>query len=236
MSYSVCFRPGMEDLNPDLTVKNRCLLRLCEDTAGFHSDAVGDGLLHMGETNYAWILLAWNLRVLKRPRYGSPLTVITHPREIARVHAWRDFEIRDDAGDLAAEATSKWIVIQADTHSVIRVPEIMHTLYPEEPGNSLSGWRPGRLSEPEQPLAAAEAVIRPTDTDMLGHLHNLCYLDLAENMLPDQVPGAFDHVTIVYKNEVRAGQQVRCLLAQEEEGHSVTITGPAGICSQVHFW
>jgi len=236
MSYTASFRPGMEDLNPDLTVKNRCLLRLCEDTAGFHTDSVGDGLLTMGDTNYAWILLAWNLQVLQRPRYGTVLTVTTHPREIARVHAWRDFEIRDSSGALLAEATSKWIVVQADNHAVMRIPEIMHELYPEEAGSSLAGWRPQRLDLPEHPLAWEEVIIRCSDTDMLGHLHNLCYLDLAENMLPEDCPGAFNHVTVVYKNEVKAGDIVSCLYEKEGGSHSVTITGPSGICAQVQMW
>ena len=48
MSFTAVFRPGMEDLGAGMLVKNRSLLRFCEDTAGFHTDTEGVGTVLIG--------------------------------------------------------------------------------------------------------------------------------------------------------------------------------------------
>ena len=238
MGYTAYFRPGMEDLNPDRTVKNRSLLRMCEDTAGFHTDSVGDGLTVMDRTGYAWILLAWQLQVYERPCYGQKLTVSTWPRQMARVHAWRDFAIKDEQGQLLAEATSKWIVVSALDHAVMKIPAHMADLYPEEPGGGLSGWRPARPAIPERAEREEIRTIRRSRTDMLGHLHNLCYLDLAEDLLPESAgaPGRLNHVTIQYKTEIRADEDVRLMYCAENGRYAVTVAGEGGLCAQIEMW
>ncbi|MCQ2452623.1 MAG: thioesterase [Oscillospiraceae bacterium] len=238
MSYSASFQPGMEDLNPDLTVKNRSLLRYCEDTAGFHTDSLGDGLLQLNSTGQAWILMAWYMEVFKRPQYGDTLTVATWPRQMAKVHAWRDFRICDGEGSLLAEATSKWIVVEGENHRVVRIPERMRMLYPEEPGGALSQWRPERVTLPVNRGRKAEVIIPRSRTDLLGHMHNLCYLDLAEDALPEKIgqPGSFPHVSMVFKSELKAGEKAVCSCEQVDGQFRITLCHDDDLCAQVCLW
>ncbi len=67
MSFTAVFRPGMEDLGAGMLVKNRSLLRFCEDTAGFHTDTEGVGLRGMEERGLAWAPLGWDVAVYARP-------------------------------------------------------------------------------------------------------------------------------------------------------------------------
>lgn len=238
MGFSSVFQPGMEDLNPDLSVKNRSLLRFCEDVAGFHTDSLGDGLLSMNETGQAWILMAWYLEVYQRPRYGEPLTVTTWPRQMAKVHAWRDFSICDRRGNRLAEATSKWIVVENGSHRVVRIPERMQELYPEEAGGTLAAWRPDRIELPETAERECVFPVRRSQADLLGHLHNLCYLDFAEDTLPEAagVPGAKNHVSLVFKSELKAGECVTCRYRNSESQHQVHFCQGENLCARVCLW
>ena len=237
MPYTAVFRPGMGDLGPDLLVRNSSLLRFCEDTAGFHCDSLGAGLRELGEAGAAWVLLAWQLAVYRRPRYGTALTTATWARQVNRVHSWRDFSIRDEDGGLLAEATSRWIVVRNGDHAVTTIPPEIIARFPVEPGGGLAGWKPRHPEEPEAPLLEAESVIRTSDTDMLGHLHNLNYIRLAEDMLPPEEggPELAERLMIQYRGEVRAGDTVRCLLSEKEGLRTVTVMGPSGISAEVSF-
>lgn len=237
MGFSAVFRPGMEDLGAGMLVKNRSLLRFCEDTAGFHTDTENVGLRGMGERGLAWVLLAWDLAVYRRPAYGKDLTVTTRVRQTNRVHSWRDFTITGPGGDLLAEATSRWIVVQTKDHAVVPMPEDILRLFPEESGGGLAGWRARRLDDLPEPEAQATTGILRSRTDMLGHLHNLEYLSMAEDMLPAEAgdPGLIDVVTLRFRNEVRAGDTVRCLFSSFEGGGRVDILGPKGISASVCF-
>ncbi len=237
MGFSAIFRPGMEDLGTGMLVKNRSLLRFCEDTAGFHTDTENVGLRGMEAQGLAWVLLAWDLAVYKRPSYGQELTVTTRVRQTNRVHSWRDFYVFDPGRTLLAEATSRWIVVRREDHAVVPIPDGIVRLFPEESGGGLAGWRARRLEEQTEPEAEASIEIRRGRTDMLGHLHNLEYLTMAEDMLPAECgdPGLIDILTIRFKNEVRAGDTVRCLRFSREGGKRVDILGPKGLSATVCF-
>ena len=235
MGFSAVFRPGMEDLGAGMLVKNRSLLRFCEDTAGFHTDTENVGLRGMEDQGIAWVLLAWDLAVYRRPAYGQELTVTTQVRKTNRAHCWRDFFVYGPEGDLMAEAASRWIVVRKEDHAVVTIPERISRLFPEEPGGSLAGWRAGRLDDPEDPASESSVRIPRSRTDTLGHLHNLEYLSMAEDMIPEEAgdPGLIDALTVRFKNEVRAGDTVRCLLSAYEGGRRVDILGPKGLSATV---
>ena len=237
MSFTAAFRPGMEDLGAGLLVRNRSLLRFCEDTAGFHSDSAGIGLAGLDEMGWAWVLLAWNLAVTERPRYGTELMVTTWVRETNRVHSWRDFRICNSEGRLLAEAASRWIIVQKEDHAILPIPPSVSGVFPAEPGGSLAGWKARRLPELTEAEEERVFVIDRSRTDMLGHLHNLGYLDLAEDMIPGERgdPGLIDTVTLRFKNEVRAGETVHCLCAGFGDGQRVDVVGPRGLSASVCF-
>lgn len=237
MSFSAVFRPGMEDLRAGLLVRNRSLLRFCEDTAGFHSDSAGIGLAGLDGMGSAWVLLAWNLAVTERPRYGTELTVTTWVRETNRVHCWRDFLIRDPDGRLLAEAASRWIIVRKEDHAILPIPPSVSGVFPPEPAGSLAGWKARRLPEMTEPEEETTRMIDRSRTDMLGHLHNLGYLDLAEDMIPEALgdPGLIDAVTLRFKNEVRAGEKVSCLRTRSGDGQRVDVMGPRGLSASVCF-
>ena len=63
------------------------------------------------------------------------------------------------------------------------------------------------------------------DIDVIGHMHNLYYLDLAYEALPEDVyqKRLLDNIRIMYKKEIKLGDTVICRYAYNDNKHIVTI-------------
>ena len=72
------------------------------------------------------------------------------------------------------------------------------------------------------------------DIDLNGHMHNLYYLDLAYEVLPEKVyeQRPFDNFRIQYKKEVKLGDVVKCRYTFKDGEHIVSIFNSDG--SRVH--
>ncbi len=56
-------------------------------------------------------------------------------------------------------------------------------------------------------------------------MHNLYYLDLAYEALPEEVyqKRPFDHVRITYKKEIKLGNTITCNYTKQNQKHIITI-------------
>ena len=63
------------------------------------------------------------------------------------------------------------------------------------------------------------------DIDVNKHMHNLNYLDLANEALPEEVysNNNFNDIRISYKKEIKLGETVKCKYTFENDKHIVTV-------------
>ena len=66
---------------------------------------------------------------------------------------------------------------------------------------------------------------RRRDIDVIGHMHNLYYLYLAYETLPEEEYNKrpFNHVRIQYKNQIKLGETAKCKYTKEDEENIVVI-------------
>ena len=96
MIYKEKFKIGLKDVWAKDEVSNIAILEYLEDIAAYHSDSVGIGINTTEDTHLNWLLLDWEVEVLKRPKYGQVLDIHTWSRGIEKFYAYRDFEIYDE--------------------------------------------------------------------------------------------------------------------------------------------
>ena len=73
--------------------------------------------------------------------------------------------------------------------------------------------------------------IRRKEIDLNGHLHNLCYLDIALEILPEEVyyERDFKEIRITYRKEIKADEkEITCKYKKENGTHTVGIYGQNG--------
>ena len=226
MIFEDNYKLQIRDTRLNSEVTNKALLGIMENIAGMHSAKVGFGLTDIPKTNLTWILLDWKLEVKKRVKYGDQVHVKTWSRYIYKCYAYRDFEIYDTNQNLVAIATSKWVLIDVNKNRIIRVEDEVANKYESETDKSVFNIKElDKLKEPESFLSQVEYTVCRRDIDVYKHMHNLYYLDLAYEALPEDVYYAPElaNVRITYKKEIKLGDKVNCKYTKENNKHIVII-------------
>ncbi len=224
MIYKDKFKIGLKDIGKDNKIKNRAILEFLEDIGGYHSDIAGYGVNNIEETKLTWILLDWKLEVIDRPTYGTELEIHTWGRGMNKYFTYRDYEIYDQNGKLCAKATSKWTLINITNRKLERLTEeIMEKYHPEE--HMVFSEELKKIDAPEEIISTLEYTVIRKDIDLNKHMHNLYYLDLAYEALPEDVyeKRPFNNVRIVYKKEIKLGDKVKCHYSKRDNKNIVVI-------------
>ena len=220
MFYKLSQTIGLKDVDKNCKVKNVAILEMLENAAGGHSDAVGYGMLDIDNTGITFVLLDWYVRVLDRPGYSEDLTVSTWGRPEKRMMSLiRDYELRDSNDKLRALATSRWVIIDMNRHRITRVtPEILDAFGAEEK----QVFETDPMIKIDRPKAAASdiheaepelmgtSIIGRSALDLVGHVHNIKYIDMAEDMMPADIwaQAPFDNFRIHYRKEITEGEKI----------------------------
>lgn len=218
------FNFSIRDINKNTELTNKSILGFFEDIGGYHSDIVGFGLKNIEETKISWVLLHWKMKVIKRIKYGDSINVKTWSRGSIRSSCFRDFEIYNKNNELCVIATSKWTVIHLEK-GLIRLTDDIIGKYESEAKTVFENYNFDRLKEPENNTLTFEYTIQRRDIDINKHMHNLCYLDLAYEALPENIyeGNNLDNVEIMYKSGAYLGDTVKCFYSNIENEHFVTI-------------
>ena len=225
MIFKEKFKMGLNAIGKDNRIKNISILKILENIGGYHSDIAGYGSNDIATNKLTWILLDWKLKVLNRPKYGQTLDVHTWARVGNRFFTYRDFEIYDEKGTLCAIATSKWTLINIEEGKMERITEEVISKYNTEEKEVFPGEKLDKLQMPEEFLSSINYTVKRKDIDINKHMHNLYYLDLAYEALPEEVYDLrpFDNVRIMYKKEIKYGDTVMCKYTKKDDKYIVVI-------------
>lgn len=220
------FYIGLSDINTEKELTNTCLLKYLEDVAGLHSEIAGYGVTDMNTTRKSWILLSWKVKILDRPLVNDTLKIKTWSRYIDRFYAFRDFEVRNQYDEIICIATSKWVFIDIDKGKLIKVSnEISEKYKPEENCKVFEEHDLEKLQEPNSYSNKVEFKITRNLIDINKHLHNIYYLDIAKEALPEEVglSNELNSFEVMYKKEIKLGEKVKACYSKEEGYHYVAI-------------
>ena len=226
MIYKEKFKTGLKDIDKNNLIKNRAILEIFENIGSYHSDLVKFGANDIEQTKKSWILMDWKIQVIKRPKYGEILEVHTWCKDGGRLHTYRDYEIYNEKAELCVKGTSKWVLIDIETGKMTKIEKDLMDKYTLEEKNVFNEKEMDKLKAPEKFETSIEYKVNRKDIDINNHMHNLYYLDLAYEALPQEIYGKrpFNYVRISYKKEIKFGDIVECKYAKENEKNIVVIT------------
>lgn len=206
-------------------ITNTGMLSILEDIACKHSDTVGLGLMDIPVTHLSWVLLAWKVKILRRVSYGTNLRVTTWAKAANKFQTCRDFEVFDENGSVVCIATSKWALIDTQKESITRITDEIISLYCPEERNVFEDSELSKIVAPESFSSEYTYVTQRRDIDVNKHMHNLNYLAVAYEALPEAVytQMQFNHIEIMYKKSIRLGDTVKCFYTTSDNVHYITI-------------
>ena len=216
----------LSEIGKDNKATNKAILSYLEDVGGIHSNLAGYGVMDMPTTHLTWVLVEWKLQVLRRPKYNEKLIVTTWSKNSLRCYAFRDFEIFDEKGEVIAKAISKWVLVNIEEEKIVRIDEeLLNKYQPELEKTVFENEEFEKIREPENYEKEIEYVVKRLDIDVNKHMHNLNYIELANEALPEEVYNQkqFDNVRITYKKEIKLGDTVKCKYTFEDGKHIVVV-------------
>ena len=234
MIFKEQFTMQLKDIGKENYMKNRAILEIFENIGTHHSDIAGYGPNDILRTGVTWVLLDWKVQVIKRPKYGDKLDVATWGRTMKKVYTYRDFEMRDETGKLCVIGTSKWVLIDINTGRITRITDEVKEKYEPEEDNVFNVEELDKLKAPAEYSKEMNYTVSRRDIDLNGHMHNLYYLDLAYEVLPEEIyeQRPYDNFRIQYKKEVKYGDKVKCRYTFKDGEHIINICSEDG--SLVH--
>ena len=227
MQYEKEYTIGAREIGKNNSLTNLGILALLEDIAGLHSDSVGYGVKDIETKKRAWILMEWKVKVLKRLEFANKLKVKTWARTIEkpRFFTYRDFEIHDENNQLVAIATTKWVLIDTEKGKISKIDFDLINLYNPESICVFDIEDIEKLTIPDEVDNIIMYKTKRADIDVNNHMHNLNYLSLAYEALPDEVYNKpeYNNIRITYKHQIKLGDTVKCCYSFKENKHTVVI-------------
>lgn len=216
----------LSEIGKDNKATNKAILSYLEDIGGIHSNKAGYGVYEIPQTHLSWVLLGWRLHVIRRPNYAEKIKILTWSKDAIKYYTFRDFKVYDEQENLIAIASSKWVLLDIEKGKIVKIaPEILEKYEPELNKAVFEKEEFDKIKEPDEYQHETEYTVRRADIDVNNHMHNLNYIELANEALPDEVyRGAlFNDVRITYKKEIKFGETVKCKYAFRDDKHVVVV-------------
>ncbi len=178
-SFSLVHRVRYDECGPGWSVRASTYLRLLQELAFAHSEALGFSPRWHESTRLFWLARRLHLEIRAPARHGERLVCTTHIVGARRVMVRRHSSVaREDDGARIAAAEVDWI-LTAEGTTPIRIPEQVASTFPgmERP------VAPTPLAQRRPPTDAPHTSlwIRMSDTDAMGHANNPVYVDLLDD-------------------------------------------------------
>lgn len=216
----------LSEINRENEATNKAILGILEDVGGIHSNIAGYGLLDIKNTHLSWVLLDWKVQIIRRPKYNEKIIAKTWSKESIKFYAYRDFEIYDTKGNVIVKAITKWVLINIQTEKLTRItPEILGKYEPELEKTVFENEDIEKVREPEKIISEVDYKVKRADIDVNNHMHNLNYLELVNEALPEEIyyGRELNNIRISYKKEIKLGETVKCQYSFENGKHIITV-------------
>ncbi len=212
------------DIDNSLNLSLSGALRLMQEAAVMHAAQSGYSVMDVERTRVVWLLVQWRVRLTGQVKWNEPVEVITWPQTMEKLTSNRCFRILDAQGREVAIGESIWLLANADTGRVMRIPQEVADAYDLIPD--------GVFEEPFEKMPhdigekTLSAKVERRDLDTNRHVNNLVYLDYAKEALPVEIPlQDYPEVVIRYHRQLLLGDAFYCYHTALPDGHVVQICG-----------
>ncbi len=218
------FLVRMEDTGKGFGLSNKGFVTMFTNLACLHGNRIGQGLMDRERCHLSWMVVGWRLQVDHRPMLSDTVQGTTWASGYGRLQTTRDFLLFDGQGQ-AARATSSWLVLDEHNTRILRMtPEIVEPYGPEPDKQTFPGYVFPREAPAFEPLRTVELQVSRSMIDCNDHVHNVAYLDLFNEALPeDEDMDRYNDLTLVYRREIRPRQRVVAVFGRAGEERIVLL-------------
>lgn len=229
MKFERNYRIGVEDIGYQNLATNKAILSIMEDVASIHSASVGFGVKEIEINKAAWALLDWKVKVIRRPDYDEEIKAVTWSRGADKLFAYRDFEIFDMDGNCIVIGSSRWLYMDLEKRRPMRIMKDFADRYDSEDKrvfeDELTKLDISQI-DLNNPISSLDYKLVRRDMDYNGHMHNISYIDIANEIIPKDLYfyGHFSSIRVEYKKEILQDDAVKVRYYEDNGRYLIIFT------------
>ncbi len=202
------------------------IINYLQDCSTFQSEDVGLGLRYLEERHQAWWLSTWQIVIDRYPMLGEEIMIGTWPYDFKGIYGYRNFFIRDMAGQYLVRANSVWFLFDTQAGRPIRVTEEQIRGYGNPEPRIEMDYAPRHIILPQGYETGEMVVVAKHHLDTNHHVNNAQYVEIAREWLPDDFRIA--ELRVEYKKAAVLGDQILPRVSRIQEGYVVALCDSAG--------
>ena len=180
--YQFKSRVRFSETDAHQTMTLYAILNCFQDCSIFHSEHAGIGISSLTEQGYAWILSSWQTVIDRYPTLGEEITISTWAYRFKGFYGYRNFSIRDAAGNTAAYANTIWTLMDLHTGLPVKVPEDMAERYGLDEPYPMEN-APRKIKLPGDGISMEPLTVHKFQIDTNQHMNNAQYVLMAQEYL-----------------------------------------------------
>ena len=207
-------------------------IRLCQEVSEYHSNATGVGYEELLKQNRAWVISRAYYVLYRRPASFEKIMLSTWSRGNDGLFAFRDYLVKDAAGETVMTGTSYWPLIDFTNRRAVRLKEIIenYEINPVEATNH-SVLDKLRLPPMDNPDDEFRYKVRLSMIDHTQHVNNSEYVKLIFDSLADtdfdlDIPFAIE---LNYQHETHLDDTLSVSRIQDNDSIWIQIRNSRGL-------
>lgn len=199
--FSKKYNINIYDVDSNYKCKYSSIMNYLWDVVISQSDSLGEtnnGFIN----NCIWVLLKYDLEIIKYPKYRDIITVETDIVGVKKLYGYRSITIRDSKGNIIASGISTAILIDYDKRRPVKMSLDQCKVYGIEkeleeniPLDDFISFKENKYSR--------EYTIRYSDIDSNKHVNNVKYIEMSVDTLPRELLNQYEisNIKVLYKHE-----------------------------------
>ena len=162
------------------------LLNYFQDAAFEHSVSRGFSAFDLFEKGFTWVLSRYHIRVERYPLIGEKVQIRTWYPGSQKPFYLREWDVRDENGEILALATSSWLILDMATMKPVADDGLLEGLEPNPVRAIDDAFEP--LPELADFQSESRFCVRIGDTDMNRHVNHVNYIQWALESIAGRTP------------------------------------------------
>lgn len=202
------------------------IINYLQDCSTFQSEAVGLGLDYLSGRHQAWWLSSWQIIIDRYPKLGDEIRIGTWPYEFNGMYGYRNFYIRDMAGEYMVRANSIWFMFDTAAKRPVRAGEDQIRGYGPLEERIPMDYAPRRIALPAEYEEGSPVTVARHHIDTNHHVNNAQYVQIAQEYLPEGIRIA--ELRVEYKKAAYLGDVMIPRISRIPEGYVIALCDSAG--------
>ncbi len=196
-----------------------------QDCAIFHAEASGNQVDYMGKIGMAWLVLSWQIEVLRLPELGEKIYAQTWAYGFKAFYGYRNCALLDADRSYLAKANSIWVLIDMKTgHPAKATPEI-YDGYAIEPKLDMQ-YSSRKILLPDESEKQEPITVGLQHLDTNRHVNNGQYIHMAEEYLPKDFETK--RLCVEYRQQAHLNDTIVPCVYRDDNAVTVGLCSPEG--------